>query len=74
MTDSITNQVYNGTETGLIRFRERFHAMTAAGRFDRLGRVGLNSNPDNTRQHLCPVGRLVKYGCSLELSLESPLR
>lgn len=30
----LTNQVYDGKETGLIRFRERFHAMTAAGRFD----------------------------------------
>lgn len=32
----LTNQVYNGKETGLIRFRERFHAMTAAGRFDNI--------------------------------------
>lgn len=30
----LTNQVYDGKETGLIRFRERFHAMVAAGRFD----------------------------------------
>lgn len=36
----LTNQVYDGTETGLSRFRERFHAMTAAGRFDRRGGAG----------------------------------
>ncbi|WP_231186546.1 serine hydrolase domain-containing protein [Haladaptatus sp. DYF46] len=30
----LTNQVYEGKGTGLIRFRERFHAMVAAGRFD----------------------------------------
>lgn len=30
----LTNQVYSGKETGLLRFREQFHAMTAAGRFD----------------------------------------
>jgi CubicO group peptidase (beta-lactamase class C family) len=30
----LTNQVYDGKETDLIRFRERFHAMTAAGQFD----------------------------------------
>ncbi|MFC4451295.1 serine hydrolase domain-containing protein [Halorussus aquaticus] len=30
----LTNQVHDGTETGLVRFRERFHAMVAAGRFD----------------------------------------
>ncbi|SIR65840.1 CubicO group peptidase, beta-lactamase class C family [Haladaptatus litoreus] len=30
----LTNQVYDGKDTGLIRFRERFHAMVAAGRFD----------------------------------------
>jgi CubicO group peptidase (beta-lactamase class C family) len=30
----LTNQVYDGKETGLIRFRERFHAMVAAGQFD----------------------------------------
>lgn len=36
----LTNQVYNGAETGLFRFRERFHAMTAAGQFDRRGGPG----------------------------------
>ncbi|WP_227378658.1 serine hydrolase domain-containing protein [Haladaptatus halobius] len=30
----LTNQVFDGKGTGLIRFRERFHAMVAAGRFD----------------------------------------
>lgn len=30
----LTNQVYDDTATGLHRFRERFHAMSAAGRFD----------------------------------------
>ncbi len=30
----LTNQVYDGKGTGLIRLRERFHAMVAAGRFD----------------------------------------
>ena len=30
----LTNQVYDGKETGLVRFRERFHAMVAAGTFD----------------------------------------
>ncbi|WP_227356385.1 serine hydrolase domain-containing protein [Haladaptatus salinisoli] len=30
----LTNQVYDGKGTGLIRFRERFHAMVAARRFD----------------------------------------
>ncbi|MGA9400817.1 serine hydrolase domain-containing protein [Haladaptatus sp.] len=30
----LTNQVYDGKGTGLIRFRERFHAMVSAGRFD----------------------------------------
>ncbi|WP_435156585.1 serine hydrolase domain-containing protein [Haladaptatus sp. DFWS20] len=29
----LTNQVYDGKDTGLIRFRERFHAMVAAERF-----------------------------------------
>ncbi|WP_158059654.1 serine hydrolase domain-containing protein [Halorussus halophilus] len=31
----LTNQVYDGKETGLVRFRECFHAMVAAGAFDR---------------------------------------
>lgn len=30
----LTNQVYDGKETGLVRLRERFHAMVAAGQFD----------------------------------------
>lgn len=30
----LTNQVYDGKETGLIRFREQFHAMAAAERFE----------------------------------------
>ncbi|WP_266081410.1 serine hydrolase domain-containing protein [Haladaptatus caseinilyticus] len=30
----LTNQIHDGKETGLIRFRERLHAMIAAGRFD----------------------------------------
>ncbi|UPV76810.1 beta-lactamase family protein (plasmid) [Halorussus limi] len=30
----LTNQVHDGKDTGLVRFRERFHAMVAAGKFD----------------------------------------
>ena len=29
----LTNQVYGGKETGLIRFRERFHGLVGAGRY-----------------------------------------
>ncbi len=30
----LTNQVYDGKGTGLVRFRERFHVMAAGGQFD----------------------------------------